>query len=509
MKNILKPAAALLALNVLLKLAGPAKNILIAHEFGISRELDAYFIAQNIVDVGLATITFTVIIVAIPLFAKMLLEPSHRSSAKADIDSFLGQSCALAGILTLLLLLAAKPLAHVIPGFSNPLSQGYLSGQLALLSLTFLFALPVSVMTGYFHALGRVVMPSVLNALPVLSVILAILLFSGIIGIYSLPAGFLAGSLCVFLLLAGVYRKDTGKFNGQFRNTAVWKRIRNLIAPAMIFAAGGHINLLVDQLFTSQIKDGGVSILNYAQFFVTMPFMIIAIPLITALFPEMSKTDALKGTRSLMALTSKGIAVLWILLIPTAATLMSLKTPIIDLFYNHGLFDSGAVEETAYVLLAYGPAILFLSLNNLIQRVFFIKKAFTILMGLTLLSIALNIGLDFLLASLFSITGIAVATSVTDLLYFAVITALAHRKFGLGFSLRLKKDLSGIIISGLIMGIGLHGFLILFPYQNEASFGLQLLHLGAGLIAGGLVYLGCIKLLLNKGVFAYVSEEPE
>ncbi|MFC2163902.1 murein biosynthesis integral membrane protein MurJ [Acidobacteriota bacterium] len=507
MKKIIKSAAALFIINMFLKLSGPAKNVLIAHRFGISRKLDAYFIAQNIIDVVLATVTFAIVIIAIPIFSSMLFERNDRSSSKREIDSFLIQSFMLAGFLTLLFFIASKPLASIIPGFSDPSSRGYLYTQLAILSATLLFAIPASVMTGYFHSLGRVVMPSVLNALPVLSIILTIILLAAFLDIYSLPVGFLGGSLLVFLILAKVYVSSSGKFSWSIKYTKVWERSRHLVAPAMIFAAGGHINLLVDQLFTSQIKDGGVSILSYAQFFVTMPFMVITLPLITALFPEMSKTNTVQGTKPLLALTSRGFTVLFSLLIPVTVVLMSLKTPIIDLFYNHGLFDSDAAEETSRVLLAYGPAILFLSLNNLIQRLFFIKKALTILMSLTILSIALNIILDYLFASLFSITGIAIATSVTDLLYFAIITALAYRNFGFRFSPRIKSDLWKIGISGLIMGIGLQAFLLISPFKNGVSFSIQLLHLAACLSFGGLVYISTIKLLLKKGLFKYVSEE--
>jgi putative peptidoglycan lipid II flippase len=275
----------------------------------------------------------------------------------------------------------------------------------------------------------------------------------------------------------------------------------------MIFAAGGHINLLVDQIFTSQIKDGGVSILSYAQFFVTMPFMVIALPLITALFPEMSKTFTTKGSQSLTTLTARGFAILWIALIPVAVIVMSLRTPIIDLFYNHGLFDPDAAEETARVLLAYGPAILFLSLNNLIQRLFFIKRALPVLMGLTIMSIGLNIVLDFLFSPLLSITGIALATSVTDLLYFILIFSLAQRKFGFRFPRRLRLDLPKITISGVIMALGLLGFMHIYPYNSDASLGMQLTILAVCLSIGGLLYLGFIKFLLKKGVFTYVSQE--
>lgn len=507
MKTIIRSAAALFVVHMLLRLSGPVKNFLIAHQFGISRKLDAYFIAQNIIDVVLATITFAIIIVAIPAFSRMLQEQNDSSSVKSDIDSFLGQSLVLAGFTALLLFVTAKPLATVIPGFSDPSSRAYLYSQLAILSMTLCFAIPSSVITGYFHSLGRVVMPSVLNALPVLSIIASILLLAAVLDIYSLPVGFVAGSLSVFLILAAVYTRTTGRLSWNIRNTAVWKRIRTLLLPAMIFAAGGHINLLVDQVFTSQIKDGGVSILSYAQFFVTMSFMVITLPLVTALFPEMAKTHAVKGSNSLITLTARGFAVLWIVLIPVAVTVMSLKTPIIDLFYNHGLFEQEAAEETARVLLAYGPAILFLSLNNLIQRLFFVKKALAILMVLTLMSIGLNIILDFLLSSILSITGIALATSVTEVLYFTVIFSLARRKFNFRFPHPLRKDLAKITVSGLIMALALQGFMRLFPYKIDAALSMQLVYLAVCLSIGGILYLGIIKWLLKKGVFRYVSQE--
>lgn len=506
MRNILKPAAALFAVHLLLKLAGPIKNILIAHHFGISRKLDAYFIAQNIVDVILATLTFSFIIVAIPLFSKMLWGEKHQDGAEAAIKAFLCQSVLFSGLLTVVFMGASKPLSQVVPGFDDALSRNNLHLMMLILGLSLTFAIPVSVMTGYFHAIGKVVLPSLFNTLPVLCIMISILVLKSRIDIFSLPIGFLAGGLFVFLILARLFIRQTGRLSWSLRNLTVLKAVANRMAPAMVFAAGGHINLLVDQLIASHLKDGGVSILGYAQFFVTMPFMVITVPLITALFPEMSKSHAMHGPASLSALTARAFAALALVLTPVAAFLMILKTPVIGFFYNHGYFDPGAVEETAGVLMAYVPTILFLSLNNLLQRLFFIRNAIKILTALTVLSIGLNVILDIVLSSLFSITGIAAATSALEVIYFFFIILLARKRYGLIFPRPIKADLFGIGASGVLAGTCLLILTTLLSLSPESSWVMRLCYLIICGAAGGAVYLLMIRLTLKKGVVRYVTE---
>ncbi|MBN1270667.1 MAG: polysaccharide biosynthesis C-terminal domain-containing protein [Candidatus Aminicenantes bacterium] len=510
MKDIIKSAVALSIINVFIKLLGPARNILFAHKFGISRKLDAYFISQNFIDVVIAIFTFTIIIIAVPAFIEELSEKEKKDNGFGlAIDSFINQNILLAIILTVLFFALSGPIASIIPGFSNSSAQKDLSHLLAIFSFVFLFSIPFTAITGFFYSMNRFILPSFLKALPVVSVILSIAVFSGFLDIYSIPSGILFGNFIISVFLFGAYIKSRRGYYFTIKNVKIIRKIKNLIIPTIIFSAGGYLNLLVDQLLTSRIKDGAVSILSYAQFFIMMTFTLITLPLITAIFPKMSRNNVLKGNKSLIDITSKGFIVLTTVMIPFILLILFFRVSIIDLFYNHGKFDFLAVGETARVLLAYGPAMLFLSLNNLIQRIFFTKRAMLSLMFLTIGSISLNIILDFYFSSLFSIPGIALATSVNDILYFFLILFVLHRRYNIHFLSNIKKELLQILFSASLMATTLFIVLAVFPFTRSDSkinlFFSLLFYSGLGFI----VYILSMTVIFKNNIFKSILAKNE
>jgi putative peptidoglycan lipid II flippase len=506
MEKILKSAFILAVISICVRLLGPAKNMLIAHTFGVSRKLDAYFIAQNLIDVIVAVFTFTIVILAVPAFIEETASAIGKGErVKSAFNSFLVQNIVLSFIFACLFLALSRPLAQAIPGFSGDVAQAQLSNLLSLLSLTLLFAIPNAALTGYFYSRSQVVFPSSLMVIPIFAVILSILFLSGLLDIYSIPSGFILGYFFVSVVLFLIYRKRGGGFSIALRDLTIVRKVKGLILPTMIFAAGGHINLIIDQFFASRIKDGGVSILTYAQFFVLMPFTILTLPLLTAAYPEMSRAHTLGGKRSLLDITSNTFIVLATLMLPVVLTVVFFRASLIDLFYNHGNFDSRFVEETASTLVAYAPAIFFLSLSSLLQRVFFTKRAMVSLMMLTLFSIALNIFLDIYLSSRFSIVGIALATSVNEILYFSALIFILNKRHRFNIFSAKKTQILGIFLCTSFIALT---FLIvqqILPLSGVASKLQMLLHLALYLAAGAGVFLISMRLLFKVNIFAFIK----
>jgi putative peptidoglycan lipid II flippase len=233
------------------------------------------------------------------------------------------------------------------------------------------------------------------------------------------------------------------------------KKVKKLLVPTMVFSAGGYLNLLVDQVVASKIKDGAISILSYSQFIIMIPFFLVTLPLITAIFPEMSRKKVSAGGAALAEITGKAFAFLFAVLLPIFIGLLFFRIPVIELFYSHGKFDSRWVPEAGKVLLAYGPTIIFLSCNNLIHRFFFTKKKMKLLMALTMVSIIANLGMDLYFASMLSLAGIALATSVNEALYFLVVLWILRKELRDIFSLFVRKCLSRSLMAGMAMTIAL------------------------------------------------------
>ena len=120
MNRVLKSAVLLALIGVVVKLLGPLKSYLIADRFGVSRTLDAYYLSQNVVDVVLAVVTFTITVLVVPLFTE---EAARRGEEKEallrSIDAFLCQTLLVAVVACVLTAAFSQRIAGAVPGFAD------------------------------------------------------------------------------------------------------------------------------------------------------------------------------------------------------------------------------------------------------------------------------------------------------------------------------------------------------------------------------------------------------
>ena len=173
MNRVLRSAVLLSLISLLIKFLGPLKSYLIADRFGVSRSLDAYYLSQNVVDVVLAVVTFTITVLVVPLFVEETArrggedEPFLRS-----IDAFLCQALLAAVIACALTAACSQRIAEAVPGFADAASRADFARILRVVSASLLFAIPFSVIAGYLYSTLQVVLPSLLgNVALVVSVI--------------------------------------------------------------------------------------------------------------------------------------------------------------------------------------------------------------------------------------------------------------------------------------------------------------------------------------------------
>ena len=452
MRKVLQSAAALSAIALFARMLGPLKNILIADRFGISRRLDAFFLAANLIDVFVSSVGFTVIIIVVPAFMRKSAEAaSEGRSPHEAIESFIGQCILASVILGTAFAALARPLAGLVPGFEDPADRAYLVRFLMILGPSVIFSVPAAALTGLFHSQGRVVAPSCAALIAPVAVVFCLAFLAGPAGVYCLPVGVFAGHLLAAAAVVALHAARSGGFRFRYRNPDIFRRIRHSLLPAIVFSAGGHINLLVDRVVTSGLADGAVSILSYGQFLFMVPFTLITMPLVTALFPEISRRDIRHGPEQSGHLTARGFLALAWILVPMSLCVVVFRVPLVDILYRHGRFDADAVRRTAGVLLAYTPGILFLSLNALLQRLFFSRRAMHVLMVLTLISILVNAALDVLLSPVMGVTGVALATSINAAVYLLLVLTAAHTRLGVSLLHLIGRDVLRILAAAVPM----------------------------------------------------------
>jgi putative peptidoglycan lipid II flippase len=468
MNTLIHSTVILSILFLISKLMGPLKSIFIAHQFGVSRSLDAYFVAQGIIDVVLAIFSFVVIILSVPVFIEREMKKEAGNNYKNTISCFVNQSIIFSLFLSLIFFLLSPVIGSWIPGFSGPERQQTLSYFLRINGLILLFSLPVPVMTGFFYSKNSFILPSLTNLFPIVGALASIALLSRLLEVYAIPAGILFGTAIAFLILLCIYVKGNRLLPFHVMDFSIIRSMKNYLIPAMIFSCGGNFNGMVDQMITSGIKDGGVSILSYAQFVMMMPFTIITLPILTTIFPELSRAMALKDMVSMTGLISKAFLVITTCLLPITIALFFYRTTLLGLLLHHGRFEFHFIKETSGVLLGYLPGILFLSFNNLFQRLFFIRHQFSFLMWMTLATSFLNLIFDLWLSKYFSVAGIALSSSLIEIIYFIPMLFFLRGMF-VSIFYQLQKWLFPIMISSGCLTLTLAAASYFYPISLAAS----------------------------------------
>ncbi|MEG2074326.1 MAG: lipid II flippase MurJ, partial [Angelakisella sp.] len=98
---------------------------------------------------------------------------------------------------------------------------------------------------------------------------------------------------------------------------------------------------------------------------------VFVVSVATAIFPELSKLNALKNTKKLKStfVTSSGIMSLIVL--PISAGIMVFSKEIITLLFLRGAFTAADVERTAQVLFFYSFGLLAFSIKDVMLNVFY------------------------------------------------------------------------------------------------------------------------------------------
>jgi putative peptidoglycan lipid II flippase len=272
-------------------------------------------------------------------------------------------------------------------------------------------------------------------------------------------------------------------------------RLWSLMWPSVVAGAAVQVNVLVNGNFASEIN-GGRSWLFCAFRLMQFPLGVFGVSLATATLPAVSRAFA-RGDMAEFGRTARdSLRLAWFLALPAAAGLAFLARPIIGLIYQHGHFTAHDTAQTALALQAYAVGLAGYAAIKVLTPCFYALGQPRTPLRISLIGIALNLGLNLLNARVlgFGHAGLALITSVVALVNFLQLMTALGSRVDIGglrqWGLFLLRCLAAALICGLTAWSVNH--LI-------ESFGKGLLVEAAGL-AGAIaisvpVYFGAARLL--------------
>ena len=432
--GIAQAAALVTGLTALSAVLGFLRDVVIAGVFGAGAQLDAFLVAQGLMNLVLAMIAGAMAKATVPVLAAQ--NSAAQNSTEGDsnkaahtLSVVLTVTLLVLGLGSLIMALAASSVVTVLaPGFKG--EQAELAASLTrivliatvLISGTNLLAAAAEAHRRFFW--------SAMQGVPFnLIMIVAAVVFGPRYGVYALAVGFVVGSgarlLCQLVpihalrlrLRASWDLKDPG-----------FRSIAKLIPPLLVGSALGNANTMVDRAVGSMVGEGTISALSYAWRIISLGQTLLVVSLLTALYPAFGAAAGSRDLQEMRRLVGRGLSTVATVLMPVWGFLMVCSVPLVALVFEHGSFTPSDTQHTATAILWYAPALLALGWREMVVRASYALGDSRRPVTVFIMAMTINVVGDFTLGLTFGIAGIAASTSLSVLFAAVANTVLLGRR---------------------------------------------------------------------------------
>ncbi|MDO4581144.1 MAG: murein biosynthesis integral membrane protein MurJ [Bacillota bacterium] len=505
-KNIIKAAGVLLLINIVVKLLGFVREVVIASGFGASALSDAYKVAYTLPYFMQAVLGYAFVSAVLPALSHYWSEGEDNSEAHHLASSLLNITALL--LLPLSLLgVAAAPFLVWLTAPNLPADTAQLAAQLTRIIFPSMLFMGVGmVMSGILNSRYRFVAAALAPAVTSIAVIVTVQWLCGS-NVYALAWATLAG-FAGFMLLQMADLPRTGfkyRLCLDLRHPVIKKVLENIL-PIVLGLAVTQIYTIINRIFASSLAEGSIAALDYAGKMMNLPLGVFVAAIITAAFPALAELADRQDTGQLAATVRKGLSMIALVAIPAALGLMILDTPIIRLLFERGSFDAADTVITAQALLTLAPGLVFLAASMLLIRVYYALSDVKTPMLTGAVSIAANTIASLLLVGPMGLGGLGLANTLAAAVNTLLLWYFLQKR--LDFCSRgaesLYRELGKTLAASLLMAVPVAAAQALLPHVSyKYDLTAQLL----GLIAAAVLIYVLILLLLKSATLKTIARE--
>jgi putative peptidoglycan lipid II flippase len=273
------------------------------------------------------------------------------------------------------------------------------------------------------------------------------------------------------------------------------RRVLLLMLPVMISLGLINFNLLINSFFASFVSDQAPAAIDKAFRIYQLPQGIFSVAIATVLFPTLARFANAGEIDNLRATMANGMRQILFVLLPAAAAILALSEPMIRLVYQRGAFDPAETAVVATALFWFAFSLPTNGLYLLQTRTFFSLQRPWQATSLAAIDLVVSALAALALYEPYGVGGIVAGTGIGTTAAVVSQALILRREFGgleLGhlFSTAARITLASAALAGV-------GWLVWDLLDEALGRGLagQIVSLGAGLGAGGLVYLGLARAL--------------
>ena len=427
-QGIARAAVLLVSLTGVSQILGFVRDAAIAAVFGAGGELDAYLVAQGVMNLVLALVAGALARAVVPPVSRAA-ERGDGARATRTVQTVLTFAVlVLVGASSLVLFAAEQVITLLAPGFDEPTTElaAYLT---RIILVAALFVAGTDILAAAAQAHGRF-FGSGVQGVPFNLVMIAAALWAGPrLGVEALAIGFVVGSAVRMLVQLPAVRAAGVRVRPRLalRDPDV-REVLRLTPPLLLASAVVNVNTVVDRAVGSSQGEGVITALSFGFRVVNLADSLLVVTVVAALYPAFSAAGSPERRVELQQLVDRALRTMLVLITPVTVVLVVAARPIVQLIFGRGDFDEAAVEATATAVAFYAASALGLAVRSTASRACLAVGDSRTPTVVALVAMAVNVVGDLTLGLAFGIPGIALSTTLSLAVGAVLTVALLARR---------------------------------------------------------------------------------
>jgi putative peptidoglycan lipid II flippase len=476
------------------RVAGLAREIVAASYFGTTAAASAFTIASQVPNLMSNLFSQAALSAAfVPVFTELLHEGRKRDAFRLASGLFWVILIGVGAVTVLWMGVANLVVPLFTGGFhasTNALTAGLSRVLFPVVLLLSLTGLLVGVLQAYDEFSIPALAPAVWNLVILVLLVVLRTRFHGPNQLYAYAIAWLVATVVQLLMVSSALRRIdfrlTVKFN--WRDPRI-RQVLILFLPVTLSIGIVNLDIFLNSVFGSLVSNQAPRAIDNAFRIYMLPQGIFSVAVATVLFPTLSRLAVRRDSLGMRRTLGNGMRQINLLLIPSAALLLVLATPITRLVFQRGAFTAHSTHLVSIALFWFAFSLPFAGVNLLLTRTFFALKRPWIPTKLAALNMLVDIVVSIALYKPLGIAGLVIGTAAAN----AVMTWLQLHRLRTGFNGRLEGAQTlmitvRILVATVIMAAVARGIWVLLDHLFGTSLVAQLFSVGIAITAALALY---------------------
>ncbi len=419
--GLLRSTGVVSAFTMLSRVLGLIRDVVVAHYFGAGGGADAFFVAFKIPNFfrrlfaeGAFSQAF------VPVLSEYRTQRSH-DEVRLLVSHVAGSLGGVLLLVTLFCVVFAPAVTYLFaPGFRAVADKFQLASDMLRLTFPYLLFISLTAFVGsILNSYGRFGVPAFTPVLLNVVLIGAAVVVSPLMDppVLALAWGVMAAGAVQFVFQLPYLKRLQLLVQPRWG----WKdegvrRILRLMIPALFGVSVGQINLLLDTVLASFLKDGSVSWLYYSDRLMEMPLGVFGVAIATVILPTLSRKHATQSAGEFSATLDWAARMIMLIGVPASIALFMLAEPLLITLFQYGEFGANDVAMSALSLRAYSVGLLGFMLIKVLAPGYYARQDTKTPVKIGIWAMVSNMAANLALIVPFAHMGLAAATSFSAFL---------------------------------------------------------------------------------------------